>query len=89
MQALALLDQATRYVPDNRSILLAKVIALEVAAKAVEAEKLLKEIERRWPEWPEASLQGAYTVALICPGRADGDALLGCRGLERTHPPRC
>ena len=56
LQALDLLDQANRYVPGDPSILLAKVISLEVAAKSVEAATLLKKIERRWPEWSEAHL---------------------------------
>jgi len=56
LQALQLLDQATHYLPDDPSILLSKAIALEVAEKSIDADKLLKEIEGRWPEWPEAHL---------------------------------
>lgn len=69
LQALELLDQATRYLPEDPSILLSKAIALEVAAKSVDAGKLLKEIEGRWPEWPEAHL--VYGIILQTHRRAE------------------
>lgn len=69
LQALELLDQATRYLPDDPSILLSKAIALEVAAKSVDAGKLLKEIDGRWPERPEAHL--VYGIILQTHRRAE------------------
>jgi tetratricopeptide (TPR) repeat protein len=54
--ALELLDRATRSFPDSRSLLLTKAIALELASRGSQAEALLHEIERRWPEWPGVQL---------------------------------
>jgi len=55
-QALELLDRAASNVPADPSILLAKAISLEVAARDTEAKRLLKEIEKHWPEWSQAHL---------------------------------
>lgn len=55
-QALALLDEAVKRLPDDRSILLAKAISLEVAGLTPAAKKLLKQIENRWPEWSQSYL---------------------------------
>jgi tetratricopeptide (TPR) repeat protein len=54
--ALQLLDQADRFLPGRREILLAKAVVLEVASRNEESESLLKSIENRWPEWPQAHL---------------------------------
>jgi len=54
--ALQLLEQAQRFVPDNPVILLTRAIALEVAGDNPRSDDLLREIERRWPEWPRTHL---------------------------------
>jgi tetratricopeptide (TPR) repeat protein len=49
-QALALLEQATTFVPDAPDLLLTKAVVLELVRKTELAEDLLKKIESRWPE---------------------------------------
>jgi tetratricopeptide (TPR) repeat protein len=49
-EALALLERGARTLPDNPDIPLMKAVALE-ASRAPEAESLLKQIEKRWPDW--------------------------------------
>jgi hypothetical protein len=44
------LERGARTLPDNPGIPLMKAVALE-ASKAPEAEGLLKQIEKRWPDW--------------------------------------
>jgi len=50
-EALRLLDQATRILPQNREILLMKATTLEMAGQTEAAEHLLNQIQNRWPEW--------------------------------------
>lgn len=49
--ALALLDQAARILPQDREILLMRATTLERAGRTEEAERLLGEMQSRWPEW--------------------------------------
>jgi predicted Zn-dependent protease len=51
VEALQMLDQAARVLPQNREILLMKTTTLELAHQAGAAENLLKQIQNRWPEW--------------------------------------
>src|SRR5206468_11769290 len=53
-QAIQLLDRAASVAPGDPGILLLKAAALELSSKTAEAERVLKSIEDRWPEWPKA-----------------------------------
>lgn len=55
-QALAVVEEGARRLPDDREMLLLQATTLELAHKTEDAEKLLGEIERRWPKWPNAWL---------------------------------
>ncbi len=50
-KALALLDQASRVLPDDRDLLLAQAVTLAVIPRDDDAQKLLTKIQARWPEW--------------------------------------
>ena len=50
-EALSLLDRAVRTLPQNREVLLMKATTLELAGRTGDAEKLLGEMQNRWPEW--------------------------------------
>jgi tetratricopeptide (TPR) repeat protein len=50
-EALGLLDRAARTLPQNREILLMRATTLELAGRTADAEKLLGEMQNRWPEW--------------------------------------
>ena len=50
-EAVALLEQATRILPDARELLLAQWVALTLAQQDIDARKLLAKIQARWPEW--------------------------------------
>ena len=52
-KAVAVLQQASRVVPDASEILLTEAIAYELLQRPEEAQKILSEIESRWPEWGE------------------------------------
>jgi len=49
--ALAALDQALTAAPDSRHAQLLKAATLELAGQTDKADRLLKEIQIRWPEW--------------------------------------
>ena len=51
-EAVRLTEDAARAMPENREILLMRATTLEFARRTEEAGDLLKQIERRWPEWP-------------------------------------
>ena len=55
-QAINVLDQGARLLPNSPDILLAKATTVELAGKTHDAELLLNEIENRWPEWPDVWL---------------------------------
>jgi len=49
-QALGLLEQATKILPNAADLLLTKAVVLELVRKTDQADELLKKIESRWPE---------------------------------------
>jgi predicted Zn-dependent protease len=50
-EALRLIDEAARILPENREILLLKATTLEFARQSDDAGHLLIDIQNRWPEW--------------------------------------
>ena len=50
-KALALLEQASRILPDDRDLLLAQAVTLAVTPRDDDAQRLLAKIQARWPEW--------------------------------------
>ena len=50
-KALALLEQASRILPDDRDLLLAQAVTLAVTPRDDDAQKLLAKVQARWPEW--------------------------------------
>ncbi|MGH9663553.1 MAG: tetratricopeptide repeat protein, partial [Bryobacteraceae bacterium] len=50
-KALAIVDRARQTAPDDASLMLARVVVLSAAGRNREAERAVKEIENRWPEW--------------------------------------
>lgn len=50
-EALSLLEQATRILPDSRELLLAQAVTLIHLKRTAEAQRLLSALEGRWPEW--------------------------------------
>ena len=50
-EALALLEQANRIIPDSRELLLAHWVTSTLAHREIDARKLLERIQTRWPEW--------------------------------------
>ncbi len=50
-EALGLLDGTVRTLPQNREIVLMQATTLELAGRTEDAEKLLGEMQNRWPEW--------------------------------------
>lgn len=55
-EALDLLEQSSRVLPDDRDLLLARVVTLDLLRRNPESEKLLAQIQARWPEWDRAYL---------------------------------
>jgi tetratricopeptide (TPR) repeat protein len=50
-EVLQLLDQASRVLPDDRELLLAKAVTLDLLRRADDCDALLVKIQARWPEW--------------------------------------
>jgi tetratricopeptide (TPR) repeat protein len=50
-EALDLLEQASRILPDARELLLAQAVTLELLLRGIDAQKLLARMQARWPEW--------------------------------------
>jgi len=50
-EALDLLEQASRLLPDNRDLLLAQAVTLAIIPRDEDAQKVLARIQARWPEW--------------------------------------
>jgi tetratricopeptide (TPR) repeat protein len=50
-KALALLEQASRILPDDRDLLMTRAVTLAVITRDGDAQKLLAAIQVRWPEW--------------------------------------
>ena len=55
-KVIALIEQANRVVPDAPDLLLTEAIAYELLQQPEDAQKILAEIESRWPEWGEPYL---------------------------------
>lgn len=55
-QAAELLEQASRILPDAPELLLIRAIAQDMLRRPEEAQKLLADIQARWPEWFEPYL---------------------------------
>ncbi|HEY6291985.1 MAG TPA: tetratricopeptide repeat protein [Terriglobia bacterium] len=53
-EALRLIDDAARSLPENREILLMKATTLDLAGQTGDSGRLLQEIQSRWPEWSAA-----------------------------------
>jgi tetratricopeptide (TPR) repeat protein len=63
LDALKLIDHALQSTPDDQDLLLAKVGALQASGKEQEALRVLKDVERRWPEWDRPYLLDALLLA--------------------------
>ena len=63
-QALELLEQAARFVPDDPDLLLTKAVVLELVRKTEQADGVLKKIQLRWPEWGRSYLIGGIIQAI-------------------------
>jgi tetratricopeptide (TPR) repeat protein len=50
-ETLQLLDQASRVLPDDRELLLAQAVTLDLLRRADDCDALLSKIQARWPEW--------------------------------------
>lgn len=50
-EAEALLAQASRILPDDRDLLLAQAVTLNLLRQNVDSENVLERIQARWPEW--------------------------------------
>jgi tetratricopeptide (TPR) repeat protein len=99
--ALKLLEQSIRANPQDSDLPLAKAVVLGMMERILEAEKTLREIELRWPEWDRAYLaHGLLLEGSARPGEARQklqiSATLGSRDpslrcalarLERTPNP--
>ena len=68
-EAVTLLDQADRNVADNPELLLMKAAMLSAVPHTDQAEELLKQIQRRWPEWGPSYV--TYGILLEGENRAD------------------
>ena len=55
-QAVVLLEQATKIVPDDPDLLLTKAVLLEIVRDTDHAEEVLQKIQSRWPEWGRSYL---------------------------------
>ena len=70
-EAIDILDHAIGKSPDSEELALARVVALGLAHRMAEAERSVKEVESRWPEW-----DGGYAVhgLLLTRGGRAGEA---------------
>jgi predicted Zn-dependent protease len=55
-EAETLLEQVARVLPDERELLLARVVTLQLLRREVDSQKLLAKIQARWPEWDRTYL---------------------------------
>lgn len=63
-EALALLEQASRIVPDERELLLAQWVTLILVHRDLDAQELLAKIQARWPEWDRPYLLNGILLAM-------------------------
>ena len=50
-QAQSLLEEASRILPDDRELMLAQVVTLNLLQRDADSQRLLAKIQARWPEW--------------------------------------
>jgi tetratricopeptide (TPR) repeat protein len=50
-EAQELLEKASRILPNERELLLAQVVTLELLRRNIDSARLLAKIQARWPEW--------------------------------------
>ncbi len=63
-KAIGLLEQAKRVVPDTSDLLLTEAIAYDLLRQPEDAQKILTEIQSRWPEWGEPYLINGIMLEL-------------------------
>jgi tetratricopeptide (TPR) repeat protein len=67
--AVRLLDEASRVLPDNRNIQLLQAAVFAFAQRVGDAERVLKQIENHWPEWADTYV--TYGILLEGQKRAE------------------
>jgi tetratricopeptide (TPR) repeat protein len=63
-EAQELLDQASHILPNERELLLAQVVTLELLRRNMDSAKLLAKIQVRWPEWDRPYLLGGILLEI-------------------------
>ena len=63
-EAQELLDQASHILPNERELLLAQVVTLELLLRNIDSAKLLAKIQVRWPEWDRPYLLGGILLEI-------------------------
>jgi tetratricopeptide (TPR) repeat protein len=61
-EAQDLLEQATHILPDERELLLAQVVTLDLLRRNIDSDRLLAKIQARWPEWERPYLLGGILL---------------------------
>ena len=98
-EALELLGRAAKSSPENADLLLTEAIVMGLTDRVSDAEKMLKQIESRWPEWDRAYLAHGLLLQRVRPGEAkqklqtartlgSPEITAGC-GLEQLLFPPC
>jgi len=85
-EALELLDQAVRMVPDSRELLLAQWVAQTLAHHDIDAQKLLAKIQAHWPEWDRPYLLNGILLELQLQPAAARQALETAIALGANTP---
>ena len=101
-QAVTLLEQATKIVPDDPDLLLTQAVLLEITRDTDRADALLQKIQLRWPEWgrsylirgiiqathrrPKEALQSFRTAIAL--GEETASAYYYIADLTRTVTPK-
>ena len=62
-EALRVIEEGARILPEDREILLLKATTLEFASRPDDAGSLLSEVQNRWPEWPSVWLAHGIVLA--------------------------
>jgi tetratricopeptide (TPR) repeat protein len=62
-EALRIVEEGARTLPQNREILLLKATTLEFAHRAGDADRMLSEVQNRWPEWSNVWLAHGIILA--------------------------
>ena len=63
-EAEDLLEQAARLLPNERELLLAQAVTLELLRRNIDSAKLLAKIQTRWPEWDRPYLLGGILLEI-------------------------